>query len=68
MTILAEYMTEEELASDLQARTGRGSKRTLRRWRALGLGPAWGRVGATVIYPIDDARAWLRSQIQQPSA
>jgi len=40
--------------------------RTVRLWRKRRYGPAYVRVGKAIFYPIDDARAWLRNQLQLP--
>ena len=38
------------------------SQRTIQRWRALGEGPAYSRMGREIIYHRDDVRAWLKSR------
>jgi hypothetical protein len=35
---------------------------TLRKWRILGIGPKWIKVGSLVRYRIDDAQAYLESR------
>jgi hypothetical protein len=55
--ILAEYVTEETLATEL-----RKTRKTLRTWRALGQGPAVTMIGKDVYYRRADIRAWLLSQ------
>jgi len=37
-------------------------ERTLIRWRGLGVGPAWTKVGHRVIYRESDLDAWLDAQ------
>jgi hypothetical protein len=66
MSLLTNYHTEAELASELKARTGIGSTRQLRVWRAQRKGPPWAYLGKTVIYPDAEFGEWLRSQMQQP--
>lgn len=40
------------------------SQDTLRRWRLQGKGPAYARLSAhTVVYPVDELRAYLRAQL-----
>lgn len=54
------YLTETQLATEL-----RRTKRTLRIWRARGLGPAYSRVGNTVVYRDQALRDWLlRNEVQ----
>jgi hypothetical protein len=36
------------------------SVRTLQRWRPLGLGPAYLRLGGRVVYPLDDVEQYER--------
>jgi hypothetical protein len=59
--LLADYFTEVELAREL-----RKSTRTVKRWRALRSGPPWTQNGKEVLYRIESAREWLRSQQVQP--
>jgi len=66
MSLLAKYLTEDELAAVLREKTGTGSKRMLRNWRAQRLGPAWAQLGIKIIYPNDGFKAWLQNQIVQP--
>lgn len=54
LTILEHLLTERDL-STLAVK----SVPTLRRWRALGLGPRYIRVGASVRYRPSDIVAWL---------
>jgi hypothetical protein len=53
-TVLDGYMTEEELAAEI----GRGV-RTLARWRSLGEGPPYVRLGRQLFYKRASASAWL---------
>jgi hypothetical protein len=66
MALLDDYLTEEQLAGELKNKTGRGTKRTLRLWRARRKGPPWANLGKIIVYPTADFRAWLRAQVQQP--
>jgi hypothetical protein len=54
------FKTEAEKANEL------GKKpRTLRSWRARGIGPPYVMMGATLLYP-DDNNAWLHEQVEHP--
>lgn len=54
------YLTEAQLASKLDR-----TKRTLRLWRARGLGPAYTRLGNIVVYRDEALRDWLiRNEVQ----
>ena len=55
--ILAEFLTREELASEL-----RRSPRTLDRWEVLGMGPARTLVGRQVLYRRSSVQRWLAAQ------
>jgi hypothetical protein len=66
MSPLTGYLTEAELSTELLARTGVGTVRTLRSWRSQRIGPPWANLGITIVYPVDGFQAWLRDQIQQP--
>jgi hypothetical protein len=52
--LLSEYMTEDELAAEL-----RRTKRTIVRWRALGVGPKAIRLGRQWLYRRESVRDWL---------
>lgn len=56
-SIMSEYMNRAALARMLNK-----SERTLYRWDVLGEGPTQTLVGKTVLYHVDDVKAWLRSQ------
>jgi predicted DNA-binding transcriptional regulator AlpA len=47
-------LTDADLARRLQV-----DQRTLARWRALGTGPKYVRLGRTVRYAVEDLQAWL---------
>ncbi|MFY9641507.1 MAG: hypothetical protein WCD20_08935 [Rhodomicrobium sp.] len=42
------------------------TKRTARNERKERRGPPYARVGRQSIYPIEDAKRWLRSRLQSP--
>lgn len=54
--LLVGYLSESELAAEL-----RRHKKTVKRWRDLGIGPPYAMNGREVIYSEDEARAWLRA-------
>jgi hypothetical protein len=66
MSLLADFLTEDELEAELRKKTHTGSKRTLRNWRTQRKGPPWVKTGNTVLYPSSGFLDWLTSQIQQP--
>jgi hypothetical protein len=66
MSELDDYYTEDELARLLKKKTGKGSKRMLRKWRQLRTGPPWGYLGKFPIYPKPEFGPWLRGQVQLP--
>ncbi len=53
---LAAYLSEAEAAAALNR-----TRRSLSGWRRAGQGPAWVKIGPTVLYPRDGIRDWLRS-------
>jgi hypothetical protein len=55
--ILAEFLTKEELASEL-----RRNPRTLDRWDVLGMGPPRTFVGRKVLYRRASVQKWLTAQ------
>jgi len=55
-TLLSEYLTEAEFAAEV----GR-TVRTVKRWRALGVGPKCVVLGRQRLYRRESARAWLQS-------
>jgi hypothetical protein len=66
MSLLNNYHTEDELAAELRAKTGVGSTRQLRNWRAQRIGPPWANLGKKIVYPNDGFEEWLRAQVHQP--
>jgi Helix-turn-helix domain len=59
--LLENYLTEAEAATELKKGT-----RTLAIWRAQRTGPAWTKIGKTILYSRDAILTWLKSQEQQP--
>jgi hypothetical protein len=59
--LLEGWSPEVEVAKQLRKTT-----RTLRAWRAQGIGPAWVAMGNTIIYRDAGIPAWLESQEQKP--
>jgi hypothetical protein len=59
--LLDGYLTEAEAAQELAK-----GVRTLQIWRAQRTGPAWTKIGKTILYNRDAILAWLKSQEQQP--
>ena len=55
--ILAEYLTREQLASEL-----RRNPRTLDRWEVLGMGPPRTHIGRKVLYCRASVQRWLAAQ------
>lgn len=51
-----QYLTDAEVSSRVHI-----SVQSLRRWRRLGTGPRWIRLGNSVRYPVDELTAWLVS-------
>jgi hypothetical protein len=50
---LAGYVTDVEYAGLLRQKTGYGTRKTLWRWRRLGVGPKWVKIGRAVLYQVD---------------
>jgi hypothetical protein len=57
-----ELLTQEEAALFLHK-----SLRVLRFWRTAGIGPAYAKLGKTVLYDRTDLIAYVRSNTVQPS-
>ena len=57
-----DLLTQEEAASMLHK-----SLRVLRFWRTAGIGPAYVKLGKTVLYARNDLLAYVRSNTVQPS-
>lgn len=54
--ILAGYLSEDELASELGV-----TRATIRNWKAQGEAPAVTRIGKKIYYSRSDVRDWLQS-------
>jgi len=67
MSLLDDYYTEDELAAELKDKTGMGTPRQLRSWRAQRIGPAWAKIGRAIVYPKAGFETWLKAQMQQPA-
>ncbi len=63
-SLFAGYINAKELCRQIgQFKGGRPlARRTLERWHNLRIGPPRVRVGRTVVYRIEDVRAWLEGQ------
>ena len=57
-----ELLTQDEAAALLHK-----SQRVLRFWRTAGVGPAYVKLGKTVLYNRDDLITYVRSNTVQPS-
>jgi hypothetical protein len=66
MSLADNYFTDEELAEELHTKTGMGTTRVLRKWRAEGVGPPWAKIGRVIIYPKAAFDEWLAAKIQYP--
>jgi hypothetical protein len=60
--VTVELLTQEEAAAFLHK-----SPRVLRLWRTAGIGPAYVKLGKTVLYNRDDLITYVRSNTVQPS-
>ena len=60
--LLAGYWSETQFAKQI-----RRARRTLKLWRANGMGPPFVTVGVAVLYPKSSAAEWLASLVRQPS-
>jgi hypothetical protein len=63
MTEMIDLLTPEESAAFLHK-----SPRVLRFWRTAGIGPAFVKLGKTVLYDRQELIAYVRSNTVQPSA
>jgi hypothetical protein len=60
-----DYLTEAELQ---KLRPGKAwSRRALQHWRRHGLGPAFVKVGNSILYPSEGVRRWLESHTIHPA-
>jgi hypothetical protein len=55
--ILEDYVTEDELASQLKL-----NERTLQRWRQQRVGPPPTFMGKRIMYHVPSFKAWLKSR------
>jgi hypothetical protein len=62
-SLLEDYATEPEIASEL-----RRSTRTLHRWRDSRTGPPYIRLHGRILYSRTSAAKWLQAQEQSGSA
>ena len=58
---LADYLTEAAAAALLNR-----TRRSLSAWRRARQGPAWVKIGPTILYPRDGLKAWLESLTVHP--
>lgn len=42
----------------------RQNERTLRYWRAQGVGPRWAKLGRRIVYRESDVQAWIEEQFE----
>jgi hypothetical protein len=59
---LASYFTEAETAAALNR-----TRRSLSGWRRAGQGPAWVKIGPTILYPKAGVQKWLESITVDPA-
>lgn len=53
-------LTDIELANRLNV-----SRKTLQKWRSLGLGPTYLKLGAKVVYRIEDVEAYVQNALRK---
>jgi predicted DNA-binding transcriptional regulator AlpA len=64
MTENAIYLTEEEFAERYHL-----GRRTVQRWRVVGEGPPWCRLGPRrIVYRLSDCEAWAAARTYQHRA
>ena len=61
--LLADFLTQDEAAAELKI-----CERTLDRWRQLGEGPPFTKIGRRVYYRRPTLRAWLSAREHRGSA
>ena len=59
--LLANYRSESQTAKALGH-----TERTLRKWRQLGTGPAYTKIGRKTFYAISALEAWLKARETKP--
>jgi predicted DNA-binding transcriptional regulator AlpA len=52
-------LNEQELAERLGI-----SRKTLQKWRSLGIGPAYLKLGAKVVYRVEDIEAYIQRSLR----
>jgi excisionase family DNA binding protein len=57
MIVISNLLTESQVAETLRV-----SVATIRRWRCLGQGPRFFKVGTLVRYSLEDVHTWLASR------
>lgn len=55
-------------AEYLLAKCGLGAERSLAKWRVLGGGPAFRRMGRSVVYEQSSLDAWIAARLSSPMA
>jgi hypothetical protein len=60
---LSSYLTETQVAAALNR-----TRRSLSGWRRAGQGPAFVKIGPTILYPKDGLTAWLERITVDPSS
>lgn len=63
MDQLQENLLEVEVAQWV-----RQNQRTLRYWRAQGIGPKWAKLGRRIVYRRSDVQAWIDEQFEANAA
>jgi predicted site-specific integrase-resolvase len=61
-------MSETFLSQKTLARRWGISHRTLERWRSVGRGPLFVKVGAHVVYRLSDVERYEEAQVRDPAA
>jgi hypothetical protein len=56
----AKFLTPEEVSARCRGEVTVG---TLRNWRAMRIGPAYGKIGKAVLYPVDELDAWDKNNL-----
>ena len=59
--VLDDYFTEDEAAAEVGQK-----KPTLRKWRAIGDGPPYVKIGRKIFYPRPELADWIRAKLTQP--
>ena len=56
----SKFLTAEEVSERYRGQVTVG---TLRNWRAMGIGPAFIKIGKAVLYPLEQLDAWDRKNM-----